>query len=92
MAAAKRKERPVKGNGEDGVDYSEFIHALARGEIQATTLRDTTVENGTRTVKHRAFVADASGDLTVDGTRGRLVEVDVVVPRRRLTKLEWDEP
>jgi hypothetical protein len=89
MAAAKRnggnmawKEKPLKGGGEDGVDYLEFISQLCRGEITATRLRDTTVQSGPpHTVRQKRF--DQQGRETG--------EVEITYRRRRLTKLEYDE-
>lgn len=44
-----RKERPLKGGGNDVVDYRDFIDALLRGDIQATALIETTrVSDGVR--------------------------------------------
>jgi hypothetical protein len=81
MAAARRKERPLKGNGRDGRDYGEFIAGVLDGSIPATSLIETTVPDGTQDVAVPQF----------DGAGQPLPDQVVTVPKRRLTKLEYDE-
>ena len=80
--ASKKKEKPLKGDGRDGADYREFITDLLDGSIHATKLHDTTVPDGTQDVTVKRFAEN--GDPLPD-------EV-ITVPKRRLTKLEYDDP
>lgn len=80
--AAKKKDRPLKGNGRDGVDYADFITGLCNGSIVATTLEETTVPDGTRVIPEKKV--DGAGLPLPDGT--------VTVNQRRLTKLEYNDP
>lgn len=46
-----RRELPLKGAGNDTVEYREFITALLAGTLQATALHETTrVSAGVRTL------------------------------------------
>jgi hypothetical protein len=80
--ASRRKERPLRGSGRDGTDYREFMGGLLAGTIHATRLVDTTVPDGTQEVTVEQY--DENGQ--------RLPDVVISVPRRRLTKLEFDDP
>jgi hypothetical protein len=82
--ASRKKTRPLKGNGRDGLDYAEFMAGLLSGSITATKLIETSVPDGTGTVRLEQY--DDQGnrvlpDLVIPG-----------VPKRRLTKLEFDDP
>jgi hypothetical protein len=80
--ASRRKQRPLRGNGRDGVDYQDFIDGLCNGTIRATVLVDTTVPDGTRDVVLKRF----------DEDQNPLPDETVTVSKRRLTKLEYDDP
>jgi len=80
--ATRRKQRPLRGDGRDGLDYAEFMAGLCDGSIRATKLVDTTVPDGTRDVVVQRL--DENGE--------RLPDVVVTVSARRLTKLEYDDP
>jgi hypothetical protein len=80
--ASKKKERPLKGDGRDGRDYGEFMAGLLDGSIVATKLIDTTVPDGTQQVT--VPQVDANGDP--------LPDIVLTLPKRRLTKLEYDDP
>lgn len=82
MAAARRKDRPLKGDGRDGADYLAFIAGVCDGSIKATRLVETTVPDGTQDVVIKQ----------VDDQGRPLPDQVVTVPRRRLTKLEYDDP
>jgi len=89
--ASRRKTRPLKGSGRDGRDYGEFIDGLVDGSIRATLLVDTTVPDGTQqiVIKRR----DEDGGVSLDEAHGTpLPDETVTVPKRRLTKLEYDDP
>lgn len=80
--ASKKKGRPLRGNGRDGRDYAEFMAGLLNGTIVATQLHDTTVPDGTHDLVLKQF--DENGNPRPDET--------VTVPKRRITKLEYDDP
>jgi len=80
--ASRKKERPLKGNGRDGADYADFMAGLVGGTIVATKLIDTTVPDGTQDVTVKRF----------DENGAPLPDEVVTVPKRRLTKLEYDDP
>jgi hypothetical protein len=80
--ATRRKVRPIRGDGRDGLDYREFIDGLCDGSIRATRLVDTTVPDGTRDVVVQRL----------DENGVRLPDEVVTVSKRRLTKLEYDDP
>jgi hypothetical protein len=80
--ASKKKERPLKGNGSDGQDYAAFVAGLLDGSIRATKLIDTTVPDGTQQIS--VPQVDANGDP--------LPDIVLTLPKRRLTKLEYDDP
>jgi hypothetical protein len=79
---AARKQKPLKGNGRDGVDYAAFITGVLDGSILATRLVETTVPDGTEDI--HVPQRDAQGNPLPDQV--------VTVQKRRLTKLEYDEP
>jgi hypothetical protein len=81
--ASRKKTRPLKGNGRDGLDYAEFMAGLLSGSVEATKLIETTVPDGTETVRLMQF--------DDQGNRQRDVLIPDV-PKRRLTKLEFDDP
>lgn len=80
--ASRRKERPLRGNGRDGLDYAEFLAGLCNGSIHATKLVDTTVPDGTRDVVLQRL----------DENGVPLPDVVVTASTRRLIKLEYDDP
>lgn len=80
--ASARKNRALRGNGRDGVDYQDFITGVLNGSIKATRLVETTVPDGTQDVAVKQF----------DGQGNPLPDQVVTVPRRRVTKLEYDDP
>lgn len=80
--ASARKQRPLRGNGRDGVDYIDFINGVCNGSIKATRLVETTVPDGTIDV--------VVPQIDAQGNRGP--DQIVTVPKRRLTKLEFDDP
>lgn len=80
--ASARKNRPLQGNGRDGADYLTFIAGVCDGSIKATRLVETTVPDGTQDV--------TVPQIDAQGNRGP--DQIVTVPRRRLTKLEYDDP
>lgn len=63
-----RKERPLKGAGNDTVDYRDFLNALLRGDIQASTLRETVrVSDGVGKLSKLEYDEPAAkGDSKVD--------------------------
>ena len=80
--ASARKNRPLRGNGRDGIDYQDFITGVLDGSIKATKLVETTVPDGNQDV--------AIPQIDTQGNRGP--DLIVTVPKRRLTKLEYDDP
>lgn len=81
--ASKRKTKPLKGNGVDNrADYGEFMAGLLGGTIRAERLVESSVPNGSDEVRLARF--DEQGQP--------LPDVVITVQRRRLTKLEYDEP
>jgi hypothetical protein len=82
--ATRRKERPLVSDGRDGRDYADFMAGLLNGTIVATKLIDTTVPDGTQQVTVPQF--------TNDEAHQPLPDVVLTVPKRRLTKLEYDDP
>lgn len=80
--ASARKNRPLRGTGRDGIDYQDFITGVLDGSIKATRLVETTVPDGTQDV--------AVPQIDAQGNRGP--DQIVTVPKRRLTKLEYDDP
>lgn len=80
--ASRRKNKPLRGNGRDGLDYRDFLDGLLQGTITATLLIDTTVPQG-------------SLDVHIpqrDANDTPLPDVIVTVNERRLTKLDYDDP
>jgi hypothetical protein len=77
-----RKEKPLKGSGQDGVDCQEFIDQLLTGQITATKLIEQSTPFGPEhTIRQKRF--DQQGRETG--------EVEITYRRRRITKLEYDE-
>ena len=94
--ATRRKEKPLKGAGNDTVDHRELMHEQILAG-RANRLVATTLPDGVQQVFQQRFVPDAGGSVLVDnlagGTiRGRIDTQMVVVQLRRLTRLEYDDP
>lgn len=83
--ASVRRPRPVRGNGRGRnaqATYAEFMRDLLDGTIKATTLRDATE-------------ADGQDEITIpqfDDRGNPLEPIVVVVPRKRLVSVEYDDP
>lgn len=78
-----RKERPVPAGGsEDGAVQRTFVNDLLFGRIAAKALVETTVPGPPGRVRQARF--------TEQGTPAP--DVEIKFTKRRLTKLEYDEP
>lgn len=90
-----RREIPLRGRGDDTVDYRQVISAILAGE--ATELHETVEVVGQRNVPFDVFVEDDRGDVVIDDgeggiLRGRYERRTVRVPTRRLTRIEVEDP
>jgi hypothetical protein len=82
--ATRRITRPLRGDGRDGLDYAEFMAGVLSGSVKATKLIETTVPDGADPVRVEQY-----------DDQGNRVRPDLIipgVPKRRLTKLEFDDP
>jgi hypothetical protein len=83
-----RRERALRGGGVDETDFLQIAIDLLRGTNESGAvfkpkrILETTVPNGQRVVR----VPRRDPDTGIP-----LPDLEVTVPRQRLTKLEWDD-
>ena len=85
-----RRERPLRGGGNDAIDYRAALEDVLAGTV--TELHESFAPGGSRTENLDVFVPDASGGAVVDGVRGRFDRIEVSVPVKRLAALHAEVP
>jgi hypothetical protein len=79
--ASRKRERPVQADGRDGSTYRQFMAAFVTGSVVATSVDDTTVSDGNQQITLKRF---DNGTPQADTPHN--------VPKRRLTKFEYNDP